>query len=70
MAQMTVTEVLLYNTCADPERAARVHASTCEMLKTAGRKVVRVEGPDLQETIDDLNERGYPVKRCKCLKEK
>ena len=67
--------VLLFSTVADPSRAARVHVETCAMVNTAarGRKVVRAaEGTlaDIQADIDDLNERVFPVKFCKCCKAK
>ena len=66
--------VLLFNTAAHPDRAARVHASTCPMLNVAAkagrgaRVVKRIEGDGLDFTISDLNERGFPVKTCRCLK--
>ena len=50
-----------------------MHASTCPMLNTAAssgraaRVVKRIEGAELDETIADLNERGFPVKSCHCL---
>ena len=60
--------VLLFNNCAAPHLAARLHARSCPMLRTAKRRgsVVRVEGADVAEQVEDLNERGFPVKRCKC----
>jgi len=68
--------VLLFNTSADPALAARLHASTCNMVNTASkrgmfRRVRLITDENLapyssvQETVDDLNERGYPVKKCK-----
>lgn len=61
--------VLLFNTCADPSRAARLHAANCPMLNTAkrGRKA-HATSDDLPGQVSDLEERGYPVKRCKCCK--
>jgi hypothetical protein len=64
--------VLLFNKCCDPSRAARVHAPECAMVNTAknGRRVSKEEGTlaELQASIDDLNEREFPVKFCKCCK--
>lgn len=64
--------VLLFNTCAAPSLAARLHARSCSMVRTSsrigGRRVKLIEGPDLQYIIDDLNEREFPVKRCSCCK--
>ncbi len=58
--------VLLFNTVADPSRAARIHADTCPMVRTAGKKVHRL--PADQDIIEDLNEREFQVKKCKCCK--
>jgi hypothetical protein len=64
--------VLLFSTVAHPSRAARVHAPECNMVNTAGRKVSKTEGTvaELQWMIDDLNEREFPVKFCKCIRKK
>jgi hypothetical protein len=67
---MNTKEVLLFNTAADAHLAARLHAATCPMVNTAakrGRKSVKLIDEDVQENVDDLNERGFTVKRCKCL---
>lgn len=37
------------------------------MTNTSGRRVIRIEGAELEETIADLNGRGFPVRECKCL---
>lgn len=68
MNNVTQETVLLFHTVADATCAARLHASDCPMLRTAkrGGVVKRHDNPS-QEDLDDLNERGYPVKRCKCL---
>lgn len=68
-ASTIASQVLLFNNVAHPDRAARLHAATCPMLNTAKRRssVQRFDDPP-QEDIDDLNERGFPVKMCKCLK--
>jgi hypothetical protein len=58
--------VLLFHTAAPTERTVRLHASDCPMVRTAGRVVKRRDNPT-QEDIDDLEERGFPVGRCKCL---
>lgn len=61
--------VLLFNNCAAAHNVARVHASTCPLVAAAkaSRGAVRVTTAD-DETIADLNERGFPVKFCKCTK--
>jgi hypothetical protein len=60
--------VLLFNTCAHHSLAARLHADDCPMVRMArrGSGVIRTDNPS-QEDIDNLNEREFPVKRCKCL---
>jgi len=41
-------------------------------MNTAGRKVTRQDfedgSEDLAEVVADLEERSFPVKRCKCCK--
>jgi hypothetical protein len=66
--------VLLFNCCAASHLAARVHSSACPMVaaakKSRGRVKVRTEGAlhvALDEEIADLNERGFPVRECRCL---
>jgi hypothetical protein len=70
------TEVLLFNTCAASHLAARVHSPACQMVVSASRArpgarsvvVIRDEpAGHLAEEIADLSERGWAVKRCKCL---
>lgn len=64
--------VLLFNTAAKAELAARIHEDTCPMVNTAKRPAVSgvVRRTDVtQEVIDDLNEREWPVKACKCVKD-
>lgn len=73
MTNATTGLVLLFSTSAAPERAARLHAAGCNMVNTAGRKVIPQhftgnDDPELAETIADLEEREFPVKRCKCCK--
>lgn len=66
------TRVLIFNTCADASRAARLHAPECAMVNTARknrRPLYTVTAAQLDADVADLNERGYPVKTCKCLKE-
>jgi hypothetical protein len=61
--------VLLFNTVSKPELAARVHRSSCPLVTNAARrrgKVIRDEASE--EVIADLEDRGYPVKFCKCCK--
>lgn len=63
-------EVLLFNKCAASHLAARVHVDSCPMVAAARHsrgKVVVIEGDDVAENVVDLNERQWPVKRCKCL---
>lgn len=60
--------VLLFHTAAPAERAVRVHLDTCTMLRTAKRGGVVKQMPYSQEEADDLTERGFPVRFCKCTK--
>lgn len=61
--------VLLFNNCAAAHLAARVHAEGCPMVAAARRSrgKVRVCAAD-EETVADLNERGFTVRECKCMK--
>jgi hypothetical protein len=64
--------VLLWHTATSNERAARLHVPSCQVCKTVkpGGKVKMhkfVDEADMRDTIDDLNERGFPVKACKCI---
>ena len=62
---------LLISTVADPSRAARLHALECNMVNTAkqnGRPLRMVSIVELEEMVADLNEREFPVKRCKCCR--
>lgn len=61
--------VLLFKTTGPAHLAARLHSPDCPMLRTAkrGGSVKRLDNPD-QAEIDDLEERGFSVKLCKCLK--
>jgi hypothetical protein len=61
--------VLTFSTVSAPQLAARVHAKGCQMVQMIGRpgyRKVRLIDPVDQETIDDLNERGFAVRFCKC----
>jgi hypothetical protein len=62
--------ILLFNTCAAPHLAARLHADDCEMVRMArgSRGKVKVISQDLEFEVSDLNDRGYAVKECKCLR--
>jgi hypothetical protein len=66
--------VLLYSTVAHHTRAARLHAQGCPMVNTArgrGKRTTRlIEGTVeyLAMVVDDLNEREFPVKRCRCCR--
>ena len=62
-----VRVVLLFNTCADASRAARLHTADCPMTNTSGRRVIRTEGAELPAQIADLRERGFSVRECKCI---
>lgn len=60
--------VLLFNTVAHPDRAARLHMVSCSMTNTAkGRGRTTKSFDPVQDEIDDLNERGFPVKACRCV---
>jgi len=64
-----VGAVLLFNNCAPAHLAARLHAAACPMVAMAdrpGRRVAAIRD-NLEWEIADLEERGWPVKRCKCL---
>lgn len=69
---VTLPVVLLFNTCADPARAARFHTPTCPMVNTA--KSGRVTRSDIEtresliEVVEDLDERLWFPKFCKCCK--
>jgi hypothetical protein len=65
--------ILLFSTSAHPSRAARLHDVACPMVHTASRRgtfrrVERIAGDLLAETVDELNERGFPVVACKCCR--
>jgi hypothetical protein len=64
--------VLLFNTSAKAELAARLHAQSCPMVNTArarnGRVKVSLIEDGIADEILDLTERGFPVLRCKCCK--
>lgn len=65
--------MLLFNNAAHPNRAARIHAAHCPLaINTASRKGRRTAVQAItdfdQEMIDDLDARGFPVKRCRCCK--
>jgi len=65
--------VLLFSTVAAAHLAARLHSSECPMVKNAStkggrRSTLKCDEGVTQEDVDDLNARGWPVKRCKCLK--
>lgn len=66
---IAVRTVLLFSNVARPDLAARLHAAECPMVNTSkGHRgaVNRIDDPT-DDDIADLNERGWPVKRCKCL---
>lgn len=73
--------VLLFSTRADPANAARLHSASCTMVNTIGSRARLVAGnlliggpvrgtigteEELAEDVADLNEREYPVKKCRC----
>lgn len=60
--------VLLFSNVARADLAARLHAPSCSMVHTSeGRGAVsRIDDPTAED-LADLNERGFAVKRCKCL---
>lgn len=63
-----MSAVLLFNTCAASHLAARLHSATCPMVNAAKRgHKVRAVTTDVEAHVADLNERGFTVKRCKCL---
>lgn len=64
-----VRVVLLFSNVARADLAARLHAPTCAMVNVAkGRRgaTTRQDNPTAED-LADLNARGWPVKRCKCL---
>lgn len=61
------TLVLLFNTAAPVARAAQLHAEDCSMVRSAnGKRVKLIKGSDVDDDVADLEERGFPVKQCKC----
>jgi hypothetical protein len=65
-----VTLVLLFNTAAPAHLAARLHALPCAKVSHAlSNPFVVVVRDDTESEADDLRERGYSVKRCKCCEE-
>ncbi len=60
--------VLLFSRVAQPANAARLHAASCSVVKGARRTTIISPAVDveLQTEVDDLNERGFPVRRCRC----
>ncbi len=64
--------VLLFSTVAPAKRAASLHAIGCPMVNTARKRrgpIRLIENPT-QEDIVDLVERGYPVARCPCTRQR
>lgn len=59
--------VLLFNTRGTAKTAAKLHAGTCPMVRTASRRVTLVK-EDVALNVEDLTERGYVVVACKCCK--
>ena len=56
---------------ARPDLVARLHAPDCPMVtRMAGKRFgpVKINRKVDAEDIADLNERGFPVRICKCLK--
>lgn len=64
----TAGAVLLFNTRKGAKDAARLHAESCPMVSTRGRRVIAVYGDELKHEVADLEDRGFTVTRCKCLK--
>ncbi|MEJ7812895.1 MAG: hypothetical protein WKG32_20945 [Gemmatimonadaceae bacterium] len=62
--------VLLFKTTGPIGNMARLHAASCPMVNTAkrGGKVKKIEGAGVADAVEDLNDRGFPVVRCKCCK--
>lgn len=63
--------VLLFNTCADSSRAARLHATSCPMVNTSkggGKVKASTDTAEIAIEVADLEGRGFPVKRCKCCR--
>lgn len=68
LGDLTGLVLLRSMVATDASRVARIHAPTCNMVNTAGKKAVKIT-TNLDEIVDNLNDHGYPVKRCKCCKE-
>lgn len=62
--------VLLFSTTAKPALAARLHDDSCHLVRAAelSKGRVKVRREDLASEVADLNERGFRVKKCKCLR--
>jgi hypothetical protein len=58
---------LLFSTIGKAERAARLHVASCPVARAVKRTTRKMTHPD-EDDVDDLNERGFPVKTCKCVR--
>lgn len=62
-------KVLIFNTREGGDNAVTAHAAGCHVVTTARtRKHVQVVDTDVEAAEQDLKERGYPVKHCRCTK--
>ena len=61
---------LLFKNFGPIEHMATLHTETCTMLNIGKRrgKANVVRGERVADAVEDLTEREYPVKRCKCCK--
>ena len=62
--------VLLFKSTGKIELMASLHKEGCQALNLGGRgnRVSRFNSQEeLAEDVLDLVERGFPVRRCKCL---
>ncbi len=68
MANEFAGTVLLFKSFGPVANMATLHAEACNMTNTAGRKVKIIRGEGVADAVEDLLERDFPVKRCKCCK--
>ena len=64
--------MLLFNKAGSAETAARIHDSSCPLVAAARNsrgRIVVIEGESMQMEIEDLNERAWAVKICKCVRD-
>jgi len=64
---VNTTPVLLFNPFADASHAARLHSTACPMADTSGRRILRIEGAEIERMIPKLKREGFAIRECTCL---